>query len=429
MTTLPPTRRSPWLWVPTLYLAEGFPYFAVLTVATIMYKRLDVSNAEIAFYTSLLSLPWALKPLWSPFIDMFKTKRFWTVTLQFIIGAALAGVAACIPLPLFFPATLLLFACVAFASATHDIAADGFYMLGLDQRQQAAFVGVRNTFYRFAWIAASGGLVMLAGYLEMHTSSIAVGWSLTYAVIAVAMVLFSFYHRFALPVPATDTPTLDRGGASNVLREFVGTFAEFFKKEHIVTTLLYILFYRFAESQLVKIAQLFMLDPQNKGGLGLTTSEVGFVYNTVGVTSLLLGGIVGGYLISRRGLKFWLWPMAFAINIPDALYVYLATVQPSDLLMVNAAVAVEQFGYGFGFTAYMVYLMYVARGKHKTAHYAICTGLMALGVMVSGMFSGWLQERLGYVDFFWWVVMATVPSFVVTAFVRVDADYGKKSDV
>ncbi len=425
MATEHVTKRNPWAWVPSLYFAEGIPYVVVMVVSGIMYKRLGVSNAEIAFYTSLLGLPWALKPLWSPFIDMFLTKRFWTVTMQFVMGLALIGVAVGIPSSNFFQLTLVLFGLVAIASATHDIAADGFYMLGLEQSQQAAFVGVRSTLYRLAGIISSGALVVYAGRLEQSTGDIPHAWSLTYGAFAGMILVLTMYHKFVLPYPASDAPTLGNS-AKNVWQEFVGTFKEFLTKKNIVSILLFILFYRFAESQLVKIASLFMLDAREKGGLALTTSQVGIVYNTYGVIALLLGGLLGGYAISRKGLKFWLWPMAFAINVPDIVYVYLSYVMPEDFLAINTAVVVEQFGYGFGFTAYMVFLMYSAQGNHKTAHYALCTGLMALGVMIAGMFSGWLQEVLGYQHFFVWIMIATIPSFVVTAFVKVEADFGKK---
>ncbi len=420
-----PPHRTPWLWVPTLYFAQGIPYVVVMTVSVIMYKRLGISNTDIALYTSWLYLPWVIKPLWSPVVDLFRTKRFWIVTMQLLVGAALASVALTIPLPGFFQWTLAVFWLMAFSSATHDIAADGFYMLGLKEHHQAAFVGVRSTFYRIAMITGQGALVIVAGYFETATTSIAFAWSITFGILAGLFLLFFVYHKIILPFPAADVPTAG-GSSSSFLREFLETFVSFFKKPHTGVTLSFLLLFRFAEAQLVKLASPFLLDSAEAGGLALSTSEVGLVYGTVGVIALTLGGLLGGFVISRQGLKFWLLWMVLAINVPDAVYVYLSQALPKDFLVVNIAVAIEQFGYGFGFTAYMMYMIYVSRGLHKTAHYAICTGFMALGMMIPGMFSGWLQEQLGYVNFFWWIMVATVPSFVVTALVKVDPEFGKK---
>lgn len=420
-----PTHRNPWLWVPSLYLAQGIPYVVVMTVAVIMYKRLGISNTDIALYTSWLYLPWVIKPLWSPVVDLFKTKRFWIITMQLIIGAALGSVALTIPLPHFFQWTLAVFWLMAFSSATHDIAADGFYMLGLKEHQQAAFVGVRSTFYRIAMITGQGALVMVAGHFETTTGDTPRAWTWTFAILSSLFFLFFLYHKFILPRPTTDVPKAE-GSPGDFLKAFVQTFVSFFTKQRIGATLAFLLLFRFAEAQLVKLASPFLLDSVEAGGLALSTSEVGFVYGTVGVVALLFGGLVGGFVISRRGLKFWLIWMVLAINVPDAVYVYLSHALPKDFLAVNVAVAIEQFGYGFGFTAYLMYMIYVSQGPYQTAHYAICTGFMALGMMIPGMFSGWLQERLGYTGFFWWIMIATIPSFVVTALVRVDPEFGKK---
>jgi PAT family beta-lactamase induction signal transducer AmpG len=425
--TVHPTKtyRNPWLWVPTLYLVQGIPYVVAMTVSVIMYKRLGISNTEIALYTSWLYLPWVIKPLWSPLVDLFKTKRFWIVTMQLVVGASLASVALTIPLPGFFQWTLMVFWLMAFSSATHDIAADGFYMLGLKEHEQAAFVGVRNTFYRIAMITGQGALVVVAGHFETTTGDIPLAWVLTFAILAVLFAVFFLYHKLILPFPQADVPTGEYR-AGGFLKEFLRTFVSFFKKPHIGVTLAFLLLFRFAEAQLVKLASPFLLDPPDKGGLALSTSEVGIVYGTVGIIALTLGGLLGGFVISRQGLKFWLVWMVLAINVPDAVYVYLSHALPQDFLVVNAAVAIEQFGYGFGFTAYMMYMIYVSQGPHKTAHYAICTGFMALGMMIPGMFSGWLQEQLGYKDFFWWIMIATIPSFIVTSLVKVDPEFGRK---
>ncbi len=614
-----PASRNSWAWVPSLYFAEGIPYVVVMLVSVVMYKRLGVSNTEIALYTSWLYLPWVIKPLWSPFVDTIKTKRFWIVSMQLLIGAGLAGVALTLPGPDFLRYSLAFLWLLAFSSATHDIAADGFYMLGLSTHDQAWFVGIRSTFYRLAMITGQGLLVILAGYLETatglepvrlaveadpsattvlasHPDSVAVpsdaqelrlttlpasltmgtqtvqagtadslvafarewnerhgfvstedptapsqqvdepswwsrlvsaplerllrktfgavtaadeggesgntalaylyvqgsipdgesivvnlsreegdasvrlvegsrivfdqsnanrpailaiqldpkldnatsaqivgrsgniplAWSITFYVLAGFFVVAFLYHKFILPYPPEDVPVLpDEGG---VLAGFIETFASFFRKEGIGVAVAFLLLFRFAEAQLVKLASPFLLDSQQVGGLALTTGEVGFVYGTVGVASLTVGGILGGFLAARNGLKYWLWPMVIAINIPNAVYVYLSLATPESLTIINACVAIEQFGYGFGFTAYMLYMIYIAEGHHKTAHFAICTGFMALGMMIPGMFSGWLQDIIGYEDFFIWVVIATIPGFIVTALIKIDPRFGVKEE-
>ncbi len=419
--------RRPWAWVPSLYFAEGIPYVVVMIVSVTLYKRMGVSNADIALYTSWLYLPWVIKPLWSPVVDLLKTRRAWIVAMQLLIGAGLAGVALTLPGPDFFRWSLAFLWLLAFASATHDIAADGFYMLGLDPRRQAWFVGVRSTFYRLAMIAGQGLLVMLAGALETRTGDVPLAWSLTFYLVAGLFVGFAAWHQAVLPRPAGDRRRPDVTLAG-LVAGFVETFVSFFRKPGIVAILAFLLLYRFAEAQLVKMASPFLLDTVADGGLGLGTTQVGFVYGTVGVVALTLGGIVGGIAASRHGLRRWLMWMVAAINLPNVVYVYLSWTQPDSLLVVNLCVAVEQFGYGFGFTAYMLYMIYVSRGAHKTAHYAICTGFMALGMMIPGMFSGWVQESIGYQAFFIWVVIATLPSFAVTYLIPLDRSFGRKEE-
>ena len=665
-----PTRRtadrSPWAWVPTLYYAEGLPYVVVMILSVILYKRLGVSNTDLALYTSWLYLPWVIKPFWSPMVEVLRTKRLWIVAMQFIVGAGLAGVALTIPTAPFFQYTLAFLWLLAFASATHDIAADGFYLLALDEGDQSLFIGIRSTFYRAAMITAQGLAVVLAGYLETasglppaevtvrmadapglisftaepdqtppaavdgpmrlvvsdsalvlgldgvapaladtlkaaaHRSNVASGvvpapeapaaagddgpswwtraistplgdflrrtvgkppvdapsatragavasvavrlsapppagqeivvnvgrddgdaglnvvegerltftdanwnhparvvfsadpklrtpvearfkatsgdlrfaWSTTFWALAGLFVVFTLYHRFALPRPAADVPRSAHGaGLVSYLgflvifvpvllvllvpmllwgligplvgkreapwgrliaalpfsrSEFSEPIVSFFAKPGISVAVTFILLYRFAEAQLGKLASPFLLDVREAGGLALSTSQVGFVYGTVGLVCLTLGGILGGILASRDGLKKWFWPMVVGINLPNAVYIYLAFARPESLIAINAAVAVEQFGYGFGFTAFLLVLIHFSDGPYKTAHYAICTGFMALGMMIPGMFSGWLQEILGYDRFFVWVVLATVPSFVVAALVRFPDDFGRK---
>lgn len=418
------TFRNPWTWIPTLYFAEGLPYVAVMTVSVIMYKRFGLSNTEIALYTSWLYLPWVIKPFWSPFVDILKTKRWWIVSMQLLIGAGLAGVAFTLPTPFYLQASLAFFWLMAFSSATHDIAADGFYMLALDDSQQSFFVGIRSTFYRFASITGQGLLVVLAGFLEKSTGRIPYAWSLTFFILAGLFLAFFVYHRFVLPYPHADTGKSART-PREVVTEFGNTFKSFFTKKGIRLAIAFMLLYRLSEAMLVKMASPFLLDSREVGGLGLSTSEVGITYGTVGVIALTLGGIIGGIVASRQGLKYWLWPMALAITLPHAAYLYLAFYQPENIFWVNAAVAVEQLGYGFGFTAYMLYLIYFSQGDHKTAHYSICTGFMALGMMLPGMAAGWIQEQLGYQHFFILIMLLTIPTMVLIPFMKVDPGFGR----
>ena len=606
----------PWSWIPTLYFAEGLPYVVVMTVAVIMYKRFGLSNTDIALYTSWLYLPWVIKPFWSPFVDILKTKRWWILSMQLLIGAGLAGVAFTLPTPFYFQASLAIFWLMAFSSATHDIAADGFYMLALDDSEQSFFVGIRSTFYRLSMITGQGLLIILAGGLEMmtgldpvniqvnssnnaqteigiqeikntgnpsdkltfvlssndltiqtnritkdslsqlksaiHEKNVASGfvakrktevtkiekepgwwtknvsapfgnyvkthfgkpaeklqadnlagntgivavslnkapdkekeivlntnfskgdksfsiiegerlvfnaenwnkpayilvqidpkltdnsvayfkgasgniplaWSITFFILAGLFICFFVYHRFALPRPASDSGSSVHTPAA-IMKEFGDTFSSFFKKKGIVLALLFMLLYRLTEAMLVKLASPFLLDSRVVGGLGLETEQVGIVYGTVGVISLTLGGILGGIVASRQGLKFWLWPMALAITLPNLAYVYLSYVQPDSFFWINFAVAIEQFGYGFGFTAYMLYLIYFSDGEHKTAHYSICTGFMALGMMLPGMAAGWIQEMLGYQHFFVFLVIMIIPTLAIIPFMKIDKDFGK----
>lgn len=409
--------HTPWTWVPSLYFAEGLPYVVVMSLSVILYKRLEVSNTEIALYTSWLYFPWVIKPLWSPFVDLVKTKRWWVYTMQLLIGAGMAGVAFLLPGDLFLKSTLAFFWLMAFSSATHDIAADGFYMLGLDREQQAFFIGIRNTFYRVAMLTGQGVLVMLAGWLEMRTGRIPFAWSLVFFVLAGSFVGLSLWHRQVLPRPSSDVQRKEMTFRT-IWTAFGHTFASFFEKKGIVPALLFMLTFRLGESQLVKLASPFLLDKRSDGGLALSTAQVGFAYGTVGVVALLLGGILGGLAISRKGLRYWLWPMTLAITLPNLVYLYMAYVLPDSLWVINACVAIEQFGYGFGFTAYTMYLMLFADGPFKTSHYAISTGFMALGMMLPGMVSGWIQAEVGYPHFFVWVMLCCLPIFGVLPFLK-----------
>ena len=418
--------RNPWRWVPSIYIAEGIPYMIVMTVSVVLYKNLELSNTDIALYTGWLYLPWVIKPLWSPFVDLFRTKRFWIIAMQLAIGGSFACVALTLPASDFVRYTLAMFWIMAFSSATHDIAADGFYMLGLDTPQQAAFVGVRTVFYRVATIASKGGLVILAGTLQKFGYSVASAWSMTFVVVAAVFLALCIYHFFVLPKPLADhSAPLDKGRGA--VAEYFRIITLFFRRKDILIIICFFLFYRFAEAQLVKMVAPFLLDSRAAGGLGLSTADVGWIYGTVGVVALMLGGLLGGYVIYRNGLKFWLWPMVIIMHVPDLIFVYLSHAQPESIWLIGSAVAAEQFGYGFGFTAYTMYMIMVSQGEYKTVFYAIGTGIMALGMMLPAMSSGWIQEKLGYINFYYWILFTTIPGFIVTALVKIDPEYGKKT--
>lgn len=613
-----PKKTSPWSWIPTLYLAQGLPYVAVMTISVIMYKRMGISNTDIALYTSWLYLPWVIKPLWSPFVDLLKTKRWWIVTMQLFVGAGFAGIAFMIPVPFFFQATLAFFWLLAFSSATHDIAADGFYMLALDSNNQAKFVGIRSTFYRIATIMGQGVLIILAGFLESATGmeplklnvetapqytqtsmfiepvsaiqpvegalhfvtdnqtiriaatgidkdslnaflskvealnrengfiddeqagdtqiinkkdgwwtekvskplgvsiktrfgerrddvddtllagnvgvapvwlskspdadkqiilnttltrgdksislvkgerlvfnqsnwnkpaylvfqldpkltiassseykglsgNITFAWSVTFVVLAGLFVLFSFYHRIFLPKPVSDAAAANVT-ARTIWRDFMHTFVSFFKKPGVGKAVFFMLTFRFSEAQALKMISPFLLDSREVGGLGLTTGQVGLVYGTVGIIALTIGGIVGGLVAAKGGLKKWIWPMTLSMLLTTVTFVYLSFSQTENLFLVNICVLIEQFGYGFGFTAYMLYLIYFSEGEMKTAHYAICTGFMALGMMLPGMFAGWIQELLGYNHFFIWVMICSIVPIIALMMLKIDPAFGK----
>ena len=414
-------QNRPWFWIPSLYFTEGLPYFAIVILSTFMYKSFGLSNTDIAFYTAWFYLPWVIKPLWSPFVDIYRSKRFWVIAMQLLLGAGFAGLALLLPLDNYLRYSLVMFWLLAFSSATHDIAADGYYLQVLNDGQQSFFVGIRSTFYRIAMITGQGLIVIFAGKLE-NIYDVKTAWQLTMALIALILISVALYHAFVLPKEETQQTLLSK---ASPFEGYTEVFKSFFKREHIAIYIAFILLYRLGEAQLGKIAGLFMLDDRVDGGLGLSTEAVGFIYGTVGVSALVIGGIIGGILVSRHGLKFWIWWMALAINLPDIGYIYMAMQQPESTGIIYVLVAIEQFGYGFGFTAFMMYLIYIAEGQFKTAHYAIATGFMAAGMMIPGMFSGWIQEQLGYSNFFIWVTIATIPAFIIISLIPLDKDFGK----
>ncbi|MFT7686307.1 MAG: PAT family beta-lactamase induction signal transducer AmpG [Candidatus Azotimanducaceae bacterium] len=573
-------KENPWRWVPSLYFAEGLPYIIVMSLSVIMYKRLGISNIDIALYTSWLYLPWVIKPFWSPFVESFSTKRHWILLCQLLIGAGFGGIALTIQMDNFFQYSLALFWLLAFSSATHDIAADGFYILSLNKHHQTWFVGIRSTFYRGAVIFGQGILIIIAGYVESHTGlppiqieissttsansarleisapiqkdeqkllahpsrleiqilnkqdgqmlvnqaqewninhqfingqrfdkrndakilngnigilrlrlalplekgktirasishegnkdikllgpelitfthknwnqdvmvlvqldpnlkeishanlivragNIALAWSLTLLLACSLFTLLVIYHFFALPKNEV-TIQKTRDSFLVVLKGMNNIFLSFFQRKGILSILAFLLLYRFSEAQLLKLAAPFLLDSRSTGGLQMSTGEVGWAYGTAGILALTIGGLCGGFVAAKQGLRAWLWPMALAINIPNIVYYLLATYTPTDLLIINTAIFIEQFGYGFGFSAYLLFMISIASGKHATAHFAIGTGFMALGMMLPGMISGWIQDSLGYQQFFGWVMLATIPSLIVTSFISVDSEFGNK---
>ncbi len=421
------SKNNPFAWIPTLYFTEGLPYFAVTAISVIMYKRLGVDNTAIALYTSWLYLPWVIKPFWSPFVDMLSTRRGWIITTQLIMGAALGSIAFLIPVSNFFQWTLCLFWLIAFSSATHDIAADGFYMLGLDEQNQSLFSGIRSIFYRIATIFGQGVLIYIAGRLEELTGNIPLAWGITFGLLAVILFIMGFYHSYSLPTPDKDIPR-NISNTKEVFNNFGKIVSSYFKKPGIVAALLFMLLFRLPEAQLVKMINPFLLDGRDIGGLALTTEQIGIIYGTIGVIGLIIGGIVGGICVSLKGLKYWLWPMVMAISLPDLVYVYLSYAQPDNLIIISSCIFVEQLGYGFGFTAYMLYLIYFSRGEYATAHYAISTAFMALGMMLPGMVSGYIQEAIGYKYFFVWVMICCFATFEVSALLKIDPKFGTKNN-
>ncbi|MCX5785425.1 MAG: MFS transporter [Elusimicrobia bacterium] len=463
--------RNPWHFVPTIYFAEGLPYVIVNSVSVILYKNMGVSNARIAFWTSWLYLPWVIKMLWGPMVDMYGTRRKWTVYTQAIMAFCLAAAAMSLGTPHFFTISLAAFAVAAFVSATHDIAVDGFYMLALTKEDQAFFVGIRSMFYRFAMIFGTGFLVYRAGQLQEAFCSVPDSWAIMLLAPALIFLILFIYHRFILPYPSEDIPKakaepltilrsigtlaayllaagalvwlfnslsglwqkLGLAAALTVAlviicRKFIfpylrrkmaaegssfnEAFISYFTQDSIGYIIAFILFYRFAEAMLLKLTSPFLLDASVNGGLGISTSEVGIMYGTAGMIALITGGLLGGWLISRYGFRKCLWPMVFALHVPDVFYLYMSYAQPAKWI-AYVLVSAEQFGYGVGLTAFTVYLMMICRGKYKTAHFAISTGIMALGMMVPGMISGKIQESLGYRHFFLTVCLLTIPGILV----------------
>ncbi|MES2804810.1 MAG: MFS transporter [Bacteroidota bacterium] len=421
------TDNRPWYWIPVLNFASGLPYAIIISVSVIMYKNLGINNEDIGIYTSLLYLPWVIKPLWSPFIDLYSTKRKWFLSMQLLISLAFLIVGLTIPLSNFFVISLAVFWVAAFASASNDVASDGFYMLALEKDQQSFFLGIRSTFYRLSMLTGNGLIVVIAGYLEQEYGDKQKAWSYTMVVVGLIMTVITIYNYFSTPKIEAKISETKTESVPN--KSFGAVFATFFQKKQIGLVLAFILLFRLGESQLLKMLTPFLIDPITAGGMGLTTQDVGVIYGTFGVISLTIGGILGGIVISRDGLGKWMLPMILAMHLPIIGFILLSHFHPGSVFYIYATVIAEQFGYGFGFAAFMMYLIYVADGESKTSHYSIATGFMALGMMLPGMISGYIQEYLGYGNFFIWVFLATIPGLILSRFLIFPADFGKKSDI
>lgn len=420
------TDNRPWYWIPILSFASGLPYAIIISVSVIMYKNLGINNEDIGIYTSLLYLPWVIKPLWSPFIDLYSTKRKWFLAMQLIIAIAFLVVGLTIPLNHFFVISLAIFWVAAFASASNDVASDGFYLIALEKEQQSFFLGIRSTFYRLSMLTGNGLIVIIGGYLEQQYGDKQKAWSYTMIIVGLIMVITTIYNYYTTPRTETSLPT---GTSTESKKNFSAVFISFFKKKQIGLALAFILLFRLGESQLLKMLTPFLIDDVTVGGMGLTTQDVGIIYGTFGVIALTVGGILGGIAISRDGLGKWMLPMFLAMHLPIIGFVLLSHFHPTSVYYIYATVIAEQFGYGFGFAAFMMYLIYIAEGESKTSHYALATGFMALGMMLPGMISGFIQEYLGYGNFFIWVFMATIPGLILSRFLIFPRDFGKKSEV
>ena len=408
-----------------------------------MFTKMGVPNGDMAFFTTLLYFPWFLKGIWSPLVDVVRTKRWWIVTMQVLLTALMVLLTLTLPHPSadviqsgqtpisIFTLTLVLFIIAAFASATHDIAADGYYMLAHSPSSQAAFIGIRSTFYRIASVFGQGVLVFIAGHIEKDTGDIPYSWQVTLGVSAVIFFLITLYHIFCLPHSDEDRPrqaSVEEAKTKSNWSELAESFVTFIKKPNVLWAIAFMLLYRLPEGFLIKMCQPFLVRGTETGALGLSTEIVGLIYGTFGVIALLAGGIVGGIVASKIGLKRSLWIMAACMTLPCLTFVYLAIYQPENIAIISIALCIEQFGYGFGFTAYMLYMMYFSEGEFKTSHYAICTAFMALSMMLPGFVAGYIQEAIGYVNFFWMVMLCCIATIAVTSIVRrqIDDQYGRK---
>src|SRR5271169_1632978 len=415
-TELHRSRFSPSLWVPTLYFAEGLPFYAVNMMALIFYSRMGVDNRTITATVSLLGLPWSLKPLWSPFLEMYKTKKFFVVLMEFVGGVSLGVLALCLPLPGYFRYSIALFALIAFCSATHDIAADGIYIGSLSPKQQAAYAGWQGGSYNIARFFSQGGLLILAGYLENRMPAVR-AWMIIFATVGITLVVLSLFDSRVLPRGGEERHS---GSLPEMLTTFWDVVVRFFKKPNIWFLLVFIFLYRAGEGQVVKIGPLFLKAAREQGGIGLSTAQFGTIYGTFGTAAFILGSVLGGYFTAWLGLKRALLPLILVMNLPMLTYFYLSTVMPTSHFFITAAMTLEMFGYGFGFVGVILLMMQeIAPGKYQTAHYAFANSLMNLGLVVPGAISGWIQMKIGYQHFFLWALISAVPAMILARFVPI----------
>ena len=426
--------RSPIAWVPTLYFAMGMPFVVLNMVCVLMFKGLDVSDAQIALWTSIIMFPWTLKPLWSPLLEMYKTKKFFVIVTQIATGCIFGLIALALHLPDFFAVCIALLSVIALSGATHDVAADGVYMASLSKDDQARYIGWQGAFYNIAKIAATGGLVMLAGVLIKHftgdvstldaaAAAVAkrqgtvMAWTVIMAVIGVIMVLLGLYNAKFVPADRRDTST-ERPGLKETMLELGNVFVDLFRKRHIIYYILFIILYRFAEGFVMKIVPLFLKADRANQGLGLSEEQIGLCYGTFGAAAFVIGSILAGYYVAHRGLQKSLFSLCCVFNLPFIAYTLLAIYQPESLWLIGGGIVLEYFGYGFGFVGLTLFMMQqIAPGKHQMAHYAFASGIMNLGVMLPGMLSGYVSDWLGYRDFFVFVLVCTIPAFLITWFV------------
>ena len=423
MTTDIAPSRSPIRWVPSLYFVQGMQFFVVMLIAGLMFKNMGVANDLIARWTGLLGLAWAFKPLWSPFLEMARSKKLIVVAMQFTGAAGLALMAVALQLPMYFAASIAVFFVLAYASATHDIACDGLYMASLSDKQQAAYAGWQGAFFNASKFLTLGGLLVLAGHLETRFG-VFNAWSAIFVLLAVLLAALASYNAWALP-GALNTDHADLNAAS-VMRTLLEVVKDFLQKPGIWLSILFIVLFRFAEGQVQTIGPLFLLEARDKGGLGLTTEQVGGIYGTVGTAAFLVGSILGGYFTSWLSLRRAMPVLIVAMAVPNAVFYYLSTALPADMVQIGTAVAVEMFGYGFGFVGMILFIMQtVAPGRFQTAHYALGSGVMQLGFIISKTISGDLQIKMGYEHFFLWTIACGVPALVLMFFVRFPAPAAK----
>lgn len=404
--------KYPLTWIATVYFAMGLPFVAMAQASSLMFKNLGISDTQIALWTSLIMIPWTFKPLWSPILEMFRTKKIFVVATQMVTGISFALVAFSLHLPDFFAYAIAFMAIIAFSGATHDIATVGVYLNELNPQQQSKYVGWQGAFYNIAKIFSGGALVYVAGELE-KTMGVTMAWTIVMLIYALIMIILSIYHMKFLPLGQSaveDVRSLSEGW-----RTLKDVAISFFQKKNIVMSILFVIFYRFAEGFAIKIAPLFLKADVADGGLGLSTSQIGMIYGVVGSAAFVLGSILAGNMTSRRGLKKSLLLLCASFNLPFAVYFFLSHYQPDNIFLISSAIAVEYFGYGFGFVGLILYIMQqISPGKYKTAHYAFADGIMALGFMLPSMLSGYFSDLLGYKTFFVMVLVATIPSFIVT---------------